>query len=87
MSMLLLDFGTVTVEIVGVVKYKPSALFRNLCDSRMSMHVLLLLSWVHALGLGLDRREGDTTSAHTRIAELPKIKRRLMLNDTQYCNL
>ena len=69
MSMLLLDFGTVTVEIVGVVKYKRSALFRNLCNSCMSVRALLLLSCVHTLGLGLDlgnsldRREGDNARA------------------------
>ena len=51
----------------SVVKYKPSALFRNLCNSRMSVRALLLLSCVHSLRLGLDLgnsldpREGDNT--------------------------
>ena len=42
---------------------------------------------MHSLGLGLDlgnsldRRE--CMRAHTRIAEMPKIKRRLILNDTR----
>ena len=51
----------------------------------MSVSALLLLSCMHSLGLGLDlgnsldRRE--RTSAHTRIAELPKTKQRLILND------
>ena len=53
----------------GVVKCKPSALFRNLCDSCKSVHVLLLLSCVHSLGLGLDlgnsldQREGENARA------------------------
>ena len=38
----------------GVVKYKPSALFQNLCGSCMSVRTLLLLSCVHSLELGLD---------------------------------
>ena len=57
----------------------------------MCVHALLLLSCVHSLGLGLnlgnslDWREGEnahTTRALTRIVELPKIKRQLILNDT-----
>ena len=39
---------------MGVVKYKPSALFWNLCDSFMSVRTLLLFSCVHSLRLGLD---------------------------------
>ena len=74
-----MDLGTI-IEFLGVIKDKPSALFRNLCDLCMSMCVLLLLSCVHSLGLGLDlvnsvdRRE-ENTRAHTPIAKLPKIKR------------
>ena len=41
-------------ELEGVVKYKSSALFWNLCDSCMSVRALLLFSCVHSLGLGLD---------------------------------
>ena len=46
---------------------------------------------MHSLGLGLDlensldQRKGENTResrAHTRIAELPKIKQQLILNDT-----
>ena len=54
----------------------------------MSMHALLLFSCMHSLGLGLDRgnsldrREG--MRAYTRIAELPQIKQRLILNDTPF---
>ena len=39
---------------LGVIKYKPSALFQNLCNSCISVRTLLLLSCVHSLGLGLD---------------------------------
>ena len=60
----------INVRVVGgVVKYKPSALFRDLCDLCMSVHALLLLSCMHSLGLGLDlgnsldRREGDSARA------------------------
>ena len=58
----------------------------------MSVCTLLLLLCVHSLELGLDlgnsldRREEEnacTLAAYTRIAELPKIKRRLILNDTR----
>ena len=52
----------------------------------MSVHALLLLSCMHTLGLGLDLGnrldQRERTRAHTRLAELPKIKRRLILNDT-----
>ena len=37
-----------------VVKYEPSALFRNLYDLCMSVRMLLLLACVHSLGLGVD---------------------------------
>ena len=66
---------------LGVVKYKLSALFQNLCKSCMSVRALLLLSSMHSLqslGLGLDlgnsldRRE--RTLAHAGIAEMPQIK-------------
>ena len=41
-------------NFLGVVKYKLFALFRNLCDLRMSVCTLLVISCVHSLGLGLD---------------------------------
>ena len=56
---------------LGVVKYKLSALFRNLCNSCMSVRALLLLSCVHSLGLGLvignslDRTEEENARAFT----------------------
>ena len=76
------------IRVLLTVK-QSSALFWNLCDWCMSMRALLLLPCEHALGLGLHlgnslhRRE--RTSAHTQIAELPKIKRQLIpvLNNTQ----
>ena len=43
-----------TLPYIGCRWYKPSALFRNLCDSCMRVLTLLLLSCVHSLGLGLD---------------------------------
>ena len=52
-----------------VIKYERSTFFRNLYNSCMSVHTLLLLSWVHSLGLGLDlensldRREGESACA------------------------
>ena len=59
----------VTGIFVGVIKCKLSAVFRNLCDSCMSVRALLLFSCVHSLGLGLDlgnsldRREGENARA------------------------
>ena len=82
-----LKFATRQFE-PGVIKYKLSALFRNLCDSCISVRALLLLLCVHTLGLGLDLGNSldwrERTHAYTQIAELPKIKRRLIpvLNDT-----
>ena len=56
----------------GVVKYTLSALFRNLCNSCISVCALLLLSCMHSLGLGLDLGISlDRIGAHTRFAELP----------------
>ena len=49
--------------------------------------MVLLFSCVHSLGLRLDRGNildrRERMRAHTQIAELLKIKRRLILNDTQ----
>ena len=54
----------------------------------MSVRALLLLSCMHSLGLGLDLGNNldwrELTCAHTRIAELLKLKRRLILNDTRF---
>ena len=44
---------------LGVVKYKLSASFRNLCNSCISVCTLLLLSCVHSLGLELDLGSGE----------------------------
>ena len=41
-------------RVVKYSIYEPSALFRNLYDSCMSMRMLLLLACVHSLGLGVD---------------------------------
>ena len=61
----------------------------------MCVHVLLLFSCVHSLGLvrarsGENLRSGkrrECTRAHARIAELPKIKRQLILNNTRISHL
>ena len=54
--------------------------------SMRGLRALLLFSCVRSLALGLDRGNSldqrERTRAHTRIAELLKIKRRLILNDT-----
>ena len=69
-------------EMLDVVKYKPSALFRNLCDSCTSLRMLLLFSCVHSLGLGLDRREGENAHALIHKRRGAKKKQLLILNDT-----
>ena len=62
-------------DFSDVLKYKPFAFFQNLCDLCMSLHVLLLLSWVHLLGLGLDLgnsldpREGESAHALIRASQ------------------
>ena len=75
----------------GVVKYKPSTLFQNLCDLCIIVHVLLFLSQLMRALVRIRARSGEYRSldqggenacANTQITELPKIKRRLILNDT-----
>ena len=57
----------------------------------MCVHTLLLFSCVHSLGLGLDLGNSldqkECMRAHERIAELRKIKRQLILNDTRISHL
>ena len=55
----------------------------------MCVHVLLLFSCVHSLGLGLDLGNSldQREEENARIAELPKIKRQLILNDTRISHL
>ena len=62
------------MTISGVVKYKPSALFRNLCNSCMSVRALLLLMCALIrvgvdLGNSLDRREGENSYTNCRATE------------------
>ena len=72
-------------KIWDVLKYKTPAFFWNLCDSCMSVCVLLLLSRMHSLGLGLDlgnslhQREESACSYTSRRASK---KRRLILSNT-----
>ena len=55
-----------------IVKYELFTFFRNLCDSCISMRMLLLILCVPSLGLGLDlansldHREGEHARAHSR---------------------
>ena len=62
------------------------SVFLDLCDSCMSEYMLSLISCMHLLGLGLDLRNSlhqiKCTRDYTRVAELPKKKQWLILNDT-----
>ena len=70
------------------MKFKPSAIFRNLCDMCMIVHMLSLLSCVHSLGLGLDLgnslnwREGESARMLIHESQSFEKKRRLIMYPT-----